>query len=471
MQLYNTLTRQLETIENTGQELGIYACGPTVYDFAHIGHMRKYVGDDLLRRSLITLGFKAKLVMNITDVGHLVSDDDEGEDKMEKGARKHGLNVWQLAEKFTSQFFSSSDALNIQRPDIVCKATDHISEQIDLILRLEQKGFAYRISDGIYFDTDKLDDYGKLTGIHRDKLLAGARVEVNPEKRNPADFALWKFAETGEQRQMEWDSPWGKGFPGWHIECSAMSMKYLGEQFTIHTGGIDHIPIHHTNEIAQSEAATGKKPFVRFWVHHNFLKVDDQKMSKSLGNLYTVEDIKEKGYEPLALRYLFLTAHYRRPLNFTFEALTNAQNTLFNLYSFASKYKQEPERQMLSPEKLQKVDQFRQEFKDKIGQDLNFPEALAVVWEIIKSNIPSPDKYDLLIEFDEVLGLNLRNATVIDRSVGADQLETKVRELLSAREALREAGDFEAADQIRTQIEALGYRLEDTPQGIKIVKI
>ncbi|MDZ4228399.1 MAG: cysteine--tRNA ligase, partial [Candidatus Levybacteria bacterium] len=322
--LYNSLTRKVEDFKPINSPLvTMYTCGPTVYDYQHIGHMRRYVGDDIIIRALEFNGFRVKQVVNITDVGHLVSDSDTGEDKMEKGAKKFGMSVWDIAKKFEKQFFNSIDALNVDRPDILMHATDYIKEQILFIQVLEGKGFTYKIEDGIYFDTSRVKDYNKLSHQNLEELKAGARVEMVKGKKNPTDFALWKFSypegrdfdlakdTTLSRRQMEWESPWGVGFPGWHIECSTMAIKGLNtENLDIHTGGIDHIAIHHTNEIAQSEAATGKE-FVRYWVHHNFLHVDGQKMSKSIGNIYTVEDVVKKGFDPMALRYLYLQTHYR----------------------------------------------------------------------------------------------------------------------------------------------------------------
>jgi cysteinyl-tRNA synthetase len=456
MKLFNTLSRQLEEIVPVNDNhIGLYSCGPTVYDNAHIGHMRKYIGDDVLVRALQYFGFKVSHVMNITDVGHLVSDADEGEDKMEKGARKHGLSVWDVAEKFTQQFFDSTDQLNVVRPNTVCKATDHISEQIQLIKTLEEKGFTYQIEDGVYFDTAKFPEYGSLSNL--DQVKAGARVEFNQSKRNSTDFALWKFSDLTEKRQMEWESPWGKGFPGWHIECSAMSMKYLGEQFDIHTGGIDHIETHHPNEIAQSEAATGKKPFVRLWMHHNFLLVDGQKMSKSLGNLYTIDDIKAKGIEPMALRYLYLQTHYRKELNFTFESLSAAAQALKRLRAVSSKI-QITNNKSNSDFESDTFQEYQEQFKSALADDLNTAQALAVVWDVIKDKTLSDDlKVGLVLDFDRVLGLELE-ATIDERRAA---VPAEIQTLLDTREQLRNAGDYAQADALRDKIISLGYEVTD----------
>jgi len=338
---------------------------------------------------------------------------------------------------------------------------EQIKEQIELIEKLDKNEYTYKTEDGIYFDTSKLPDYGKLTG-GKEGIKVGARIDV-AGKKNPTDFALWKFSPKDSKRQMEWESPWGVGFPGWHIECSAMSMKYLGETFDIHTGGVDHIAIHHTNEIAQSEGATGKEP-VKYWIHHEFLQVDGQKMAKSIGNTYTVEDVVKKGFDPLALRYLFLTAHYRDPLNFTWEALESAQNALDKLKAQAVSLKGESKRTALSQEKDEKIESFRSEFIASLNDDLNTSKALAVLWEVLKSSIPSEDKYDLTLYFDEVLGLKLSE-------VSETKIPDKVKKLIEERERLRKEDKFAEADKIREEIEKEGYALEDTSQGARAKKI
>jgi cysteinyl-tRNA synthetase len=363
--------------------------------------------------------------------------------------------VWDVAEKFTQQFFDSTDQLNVVRPNTVCKATDHISEQIQLIKTLEEKGFTYQIEDGVYFDTAKFPEYGSLSNL--DQVKAGARVEFNQSKRNSTDFALWKFSDPSEKRQMEWESPWGKGFPGWHIECSAMSMKYLGEQFDIHTGGIDHIETHHPNEIAQSEAATGKKPFVRLWMHHNFLLVDGQKMSKSLGNLYTIDDIKAKGIEPMALRYLYLQTHYRKELNFTFESLSAAAQALKRLRAVSSKI-QITNNKSNSDFESDTFQEYQEQFKSALADDLNTAQALAVVWDVVKDKTLSDDvKVGLVLDFDRVLGLELEATSNERRAAVPAEIQT----LLDTREQLRKAGDYAQADALRDKIIALGYEVTD----------
>ena len=460
LRLFNTLTKKIEEFTPLHPpNVGMYTCGMTVYDYAHIGHGRKYVGDDILRRTLTKFKYDVTHVQNVTDVGHLSSDADEGEDKMEKGAKKSGKTVWEIAEYFTKQFYDQMDKLNILRPTIICKATDHIREQIDLVRKLLNNGYAYDTPEAIYFDVSKFKGYGKLSGqsLEEKKTASREEVKTGEHKRNPADFALW-FKRVGRfaDHAMHWESPWGDGFPGWHLECSAMSMKYLGSTIDIHTGGIDHIPVHHPNEIAQSEAATGK-PFVRFWVHHSFLMVDGQKMSKSLGNIYTVDDVIKKGYDPLALRYFYMTAHYRAFLNFTWDALTAAQNSLTELRDIISSLPKSP--------KVPKPPIFQKKFFSALENDLNTPQALAVVWEVAKSDLTPAEKYALLLDFDAVLGLKL------DSVKAQDTLAPKeIEELISKREALRKAKKFEEADEIRKQIEAKGYILQDSSAGYKLKK-
>ncbi|PWU24191.1 cysteine--tRNA ligase [Candidatus Cerribacteria bacterium 'Amazon FNV 2010 28 9'] len=470
MKLYNTLSRSIEDVQPfVSGKIGLYACGPTVYDYAHIGHMRKYTMDDVLIRTLKHAGFAVTHVMNITDVGHLVSDDDVGEDKMEKGAKKYGKTVWELAKEFEAFFWKSIDAMAVNHPDVSCKATDHIAEQIALVQTLEQKGFTYVIGDGVYFDTSKFPGYGELSRLDPEHLKAGARVEMVEGKKHPTDFALWKFSPEKEHRQMEWESPWGKGFPGWHIECSAMSMKYLGEHFDIHTGGIDHIPIHHTNEIAQSEAATGKHPFVKYWVHHNFLRVNGEKMSKSLGNFYTVDDIVSKGFSPMALKLMFMGAHYRSELNFTWENIAATQTAYEKLVASLSTAHQESDRTILSDEKLQKVNEYRTKFFSLLEEDLHTPEAMSVFWEVLKSNIPGGDKYELIMEFDTVLGLKLRENVAAYESKH-EHIPSGVRQLVDMRQAARDAKDFAKSDTLRDEIARFGWSVEDTASGQKVKK-
>lgn len=471
MKLYNTLTRQIDEITPiTAPTIGMYACGPTVYDFAHIGHMRKYLMDDVLVRTLKHAGLSVTHVMNITDVGHLVSDGDSGEDKMEKGAKKYGKTVWEVAKEFEDFFWKSIDAMHIARPSISCKATDHIVEQIELIKRLEANGHTYVIDDGVYFDTTTFPSYGDLAHLDLEHLKAGARVEMVAGKKNPTDFALWKFSPKDQKRAMEWESPWGTGFPGWHIECSAMAMKYLGEQFEIHTGGIDHIPVHHTNEIAQAEGATGKSPFVKYWVHHNFVRVDGEKMSKSLGNFYTVDDVINKGYSLMALKLLFLSGQYRSEQNFTWDSLDATQKAYDKLVGILAQARVENERTTLSDEKLAKLNEYRERFFAQIENDLHTPEAISVLWEVAKSNVPGKDKYDLLIEFDAILGLELATATAAVHLDASTTIPSGVQMLIDQRQAARDAKNFAESDMLRDEIAKLGWIVEDSASGQSVKK-
>ncbi|MCX8009259.1 MAG: cysteine--tRNA ligase [Patescibacteria group bacterium] len=473
MKIYNSLSRSLEAFTPINPpNVGMYTCGMTVYDYAHIGHGKKYVGDDIIRRVLERFGYKVFHVQNVTDVGHLVSDADDGEDKLEKGARKTGKTVWDVAEFFTKDFYASMDLLNILRPHVICKATEHIQEQIALIEKLFQNGHAYDTPEAVYFDVSTFPKYEQLFGqsLEEKKQAAREDVQTGSHKRHPQDFALW-FKRVGRftNHVMHWESPWGDGFPGWHIECSAMSMKYLGESFDIHTGGIDHIPIHHPNEIAQSEGATGKE-FVKYWIHHSFLMVNNQKMSKSLGNYYRIADILEKDIDPIALRYFYLTSHYRKPLNFTWEALESAKNALTDLRKYVKNFHQTAkthERDQLSPEKLAKLDDLRARFDAALANDFNMPQALATLWEATKSNIPPADKLDLLFDFDTVLGLKLQEIT---QQEVQEQIPEEIQELAKKRYTLRKEKKFQEADRIRTFIQERGYDVIDTPTGSKIIK-
>jgi cysteinyl-tRNA synthetase len=478
--LYNTKSRKKEKFEpihssqNTKPEVGVYTCGPTVYFYPQIGNWRTFVFEDILRRTLVFNGYKVNHVMNITDVGHLtgdnVGDADLGEDRMEKAAKKEGKTAWEIADFYIKDFVDSREKLNILAPNHFVRATDHIAEQIALVQKLESKGLTYKTKMGVYFDVSKYPDYGKLSGQKMVDKRVASREELkeDPEKKNPADFALWKFSpsvSSGQSaRQMEWESPWGTGFPGWHIECSAMSMKYLGESFDIHTGGVDHIAIHHTNEIAQSEGATGKI-FSKYWMHGEFLKVDGGRMGKSLGNAYTIHDVINKGFDPLALRYLYLTAHYRDTLNFTWDSLKAANTALNNLREQVLASKNQTDRTVLSPEKENKRLGFSSDFNTHINDDLNTPKALAVLWSAIKSNIPSGDKYDLAMTFDEVLGLSLSQITGDNL-----QITNELERLLERRNKLRMEKKFDEADNVRKKIENLGFLISDSSHGTELRK-
>lgn len=476
LKIYNSLTRKIEDFKPINPpNVGMYTCGQTVYDFAHIGHGRKYVNDDLLRRILTLFGYKVTHVQNVTDVGHLVSDADSGEDKLEKGAKKTGKTVWEVAEFFTRHFYDSMDKLNILRPMIICRATNHIPEQIELIKKIIARGYGYETPEAVYFATAKFKKYSNLFGqkLADKKVAVREEVKTGEHKRNPADFVLW-FKRVGrfENHAMHWPSPWGEGFPGWHIECSAMSLKYLGNAFEngsfhgersrtidIHTGGQDHLSVHHPNEIAQSEAATGK-PFAKYWIHHAFLLVDAKKMSKSLGNYYRIEDIEKKGFNVMALRYLYLTVHYRQEMNFTFESLKAASEAYEKLKLQMIGLKNYKERDQLSGEKLKKIDDYRNRFTTALENDLNLPQALGIAWEVIKSNIPASDKYDLLASFNEVFGLTFEEEKVI--------IPEKVKELAQRRFLLRKQQQFEEADSLRKEIEQLGFLVEDKDGGFSL---
>ena len=468
MRLFNTASSKIEEFTPLNPPVvTFYMCGPTVYDYTHIGHIRTFIGNDILRRTLAYDNFQVKTVMNITDVGHLSGDNDEGDDKLEKGATKAGKTVWEIAEFFTKYFFYSMGKVNVLRPDIVPKATEHVGEMIEMIKALEEKGFTYTTSEAVYFDISKISDYGKLHGqkLEEKKQAVREDVYVDKEKKHPADFVLW-FKRVGRfaDHTMHWDSPWGEGFPGWHIECSAMAKKYLGETLDIHSGGVDHISIHHTNEIAQSEAANGKQ-FVRFWMHNEFLLVDGFKMSKSLGNFYTVDDVIKKGINPLALRYLFLQSHYRQQMNFTWESLTAASEGLKNLSKMVGRLKKQESRDTLSSEKLNQLDQYRGQFFESINNDLQTGKAIATMWELLKSNIPSNDKYDLIMEFDQVLGLQLSEISDSDLTIPAE-----ITELGEQRKMAKMNKDFKKADEIRQQILDLGYNISDNAGSYIIEK-
>ncbi len=464
--LTNSLTRTKEKfIPLKDEEVGMYTCGPTVYNYATIGNFRTYTSADILFRVLKFNGYKVDYIMNLTDVGHLTGDNlgdaDTGEDRMVKEAAKERKTAWEIAKEYTDAFLTDFHKLNLEDPVRFVKATDHIEDQINLVKRLEEKGFTYKTSDGIYFDTVTYEKntgnkYGELSNL--DQIKEGARVEVNPEKKNPRDFALWKFSPKDVKRDMEWDSPWGAGFPGWHIECSAMSMKYLGDTFDIHVGGEDLKSTHHPNEIAQSQGATGKK-FVDYWIHGAFLTVDRGRMGKSLGNAYTISDIEKNGFSALELRYFYLSGKYNEPLNFTWDALKSSQNALTKLKSQIASFKSQTERTMLSEEKEEKINGFRNKFTEAVNDDLNTPQALAVIWEMLKSNIPSPDKYDLMMTFDEILGLNLSQVQDVQKV----EIPENVKKLITEREDLRSEGKYDEADKIRDEILKLGFEVKDKP--------
>lgn len=459
MRLYNTATHQKDNfVPQDAARVTMYCCGPTVYNYAHIGNLRTYIFEDLLARTL-RARYGLVHVMNVTDVGHLVSDADDGEDKMELGAAREGKSAWDIAKFYEEKFWQDYDALHCTRPNIISRATQHIEQMIALVKTLEEKGYTYRTADGIYYDTSKFARYDTLVGHARlSGLQGGARVEMSQEKRNPTDFALWKFSPKDKKRQMEWDSPWGVGFPGWHIECSAMAMQYLGTTLDIHCGGIDHVTIHHTNEIAQSEAATGKK-YVNYWVHGEFLILRSGKMSKSGGTFVTLDVLKQKGYEPLAYRYFCLGAHYRTQLEFSYESMDSASKSLKNLRTLVRQIGQESSHQAQETEKSRA---WKEKFTAAMEDDLNAPKALAVTWEVVRSTeLSAAEKWDFLQAAEQVLAIDL----FAQPQEQPAALPAKVEELLAQRLAARQAKDWQKADQLRDAIAQLGYLVKDTPQG------
>lgn len=458
LKVYNTLTRRKEEfVPLNDKVVTMYSCGPTVYSYAHIGNMRAYLFMDSVRRTLKYNGYKLKGVMNITDVGHLLSDGDDGEDKMEKASREQQKSVYEIAAIYTDAFMKDLAKLNIGKPEIIAKATDHINDMIKYVEALVEKGYGYETSDGIYFDISKFREYGKLSGLDLEGQRAGARVDVNDEKRNPADFALWKKAP--KEHIMQWESPWGMGYPGWHIECSAMSRKYLGDTFDIHTGGVDHIPVHHENEIAQSEALVGHKT-VDYWMHVEFMQVDGGKMSKSLKNTYTVSELEQKGYSAMAFRYFCLNTHYRKKLNFTFEGMDAAKTAYNRLLAAVHSHKGG---KSFDEEAVKKYDEL---FTEAINDDINIPLGLGVLWNMLKKK-PSQAIYDLAMKFDKVLGLALDTESAPEK-VEAPEEVIKLAEL---RLKARKDKDWAQSDVLREQISKLGYQIIDKKDGYDIKKI
>lgn len=454
IKLYNTLTRKKQNFKSLkNKKVGFYSCGPTVYNYAHIGNLRTYIFNDILKRVLESNGYKVKHIMNLTDVGHLTSDADTGEDKLEKAAKKENKTAWEIAVFYADAFKKDLAALNIKKPNVWAKATDHIKEQINIVKKLEKRGYTYKLDDGIYFDTSKIKNYGELAGAKKRSLKAGARVEMVPGKKNISDFALWKFSPKDVKRQMEWNSSWGIGFPGWHTECLAMSKKYLGMPFDIHTGAVDLIPTHHTNEIAQAKAAFNKD-LAKFWLHgeHLLLKEGNPegqaygvKMAKSVGNLILIDDLVKKGINPLAFRYLCLTTHYQSKLTFSWKSLEASQKALENL---RNKFIQ-------SDAPNHRTEKYKKEFLKYINDNLDTPKALAFIWKLAKENKLSKE---LFLDFDKVLGLDLDRIKKIE-------IPEEIKELAQKREKCRKEKNFEEADRIRKEIEAKRFNIEDTPQG------
>ena len=460
---YNTLGRKLQVFEplktNT---VGFYGCGPTVYNYAHIGNLRAYVLHDILVRSLRRAGYEVNHVMNITDVGHLSGDNDEGEDKMVKSAAERGKSVLEIAEMYTQAFFHDTDRMNITRPTVICKATEHIGDMISLIQGIEKNGCTYFSGGNLYFDISKSPNYGELALLRLDDLKAGARTEIDENKRNPQDFVLWFTKSKFENQALVWDSPWGKGYPGWHIECSAMSIKYLGEQFDIHAGGIDHIPIHHSNEIAQSEAATGKRPWVKCWLHNEFLVLDKEKMSKSAGGFLTLQKLVDKGFDPLDYRYFLLGGHYRSQLQFSWESLEGAKNARKSLLDRIV-YLQNKTKNDSSTQNSSKTIDYMLQFDKAVEDDLNTPRALAVIWSLVKDNDIDPaSALEAVFEMDKItaLGLNSPKTESFDEAFIAD-----IERVILERNEAKKARDFSKADSLRDSLKERGIILEDRPDG------
>jgi cysteinyl-tRNA synthetase len=517
MKLYNSLTRKIEEfVPFQDKKVGLYTCGPTVYSYVTIGNWRTYFLGDIVVRTLQYLGYETDYVMNITDVGHLTGDNlgdaSTGDDRLEKAAQKENKTAWDIAKMYTDDFYRGYDLLDLSKPKVFCKATDHIVEQIEMVKIIEGKGFVYKTSDGLYFDTAKYEvagnTYGQLSNI--DQVKEGARVEPNPEKKDPRDFALWKFSYPNgrdfdpkqdnekTRRQMEWESPWGLGFPGWHIECSAMAQKYLGDQFDIHIGGEDLRSTHHPNEIAQSECATGKKPFVKYWMHGAFLQVEGGRMGKSLGNAYTLTDIINRGYTIEHVRYFYLTGHYRQPLNFTWESLENAKRSLDNLLNKIV-ILERAKRPIGSPQDLEKGSEasdsfplvkegrpeerrageilrgYKQKFIDTLSNDLQMPQVLALVWDMLKDDkLQDADKVALIMDWDKVLGLGISDKLQVTsekyeykgtqtgiKIKSGKELSQEVINLIDQREIARLEKNWLGADEIRQELKEKGIEVKD----------
>lgn len=484
LRLYNTMGRKMEDfVPITPGKAGFYGCGPTVYNYAHIGNLRAYVFLDILDKTLSFLGYDVTHVMNITDIGHLSGDADEGEDKMVKTAKERGQSVLEIAQFYTDAFFEDFKKLHIRRPDVVCKATEHVQDMIDLIKRLEEKGHTYMAGGNLYFDVSTFPDYGKLACLNLDDLKAGARVEVDQNKKNPFDFVLWFTNSKFENQALVWDSPWGVGYPGWHIECSAMSMKYLGEQIDIHTGGIDHIPIHHTNEIAQSEGATGKK-WVNYWLHNEFLVIAkekgqdaEDKMSKSSGNFLTLQSLIDKGYDPLDYRFFLLGAHYRSQVAFSWPAMDSAKNARKALNQRIAKVIEQNKGDTSTEEEIvlsQAAQVHLDKFTAALENDLATPQALSALQGAVKDNTIEPKEILYLVKkMDEVLSLALleqaeafyKEKTEVKETHLSDSEAEEIRQLLEERTAAKQAKNYARADEIRTELTNRGIQIIDTPQG------
>jgi cysteinyl-tRNA synthetase len=492
LRLFNTLGRTTQAfVPIEAGRVGMYTCGPTVYNFAHIGNLRTYIFEDVLRRVLEYLGYEVRHVMNVTDVGHLTDDADDGEDKIIKSAREQGKSVWEIAEFFTDAFFTDTDRLNIRRPTVICRATEHIEQMIDLIRRIEAAGYTYQAGGNVYFDTEKFPNYGELALLDRQEEPE-SRVGQDPNKRNPRDFVLWFTQSKFGHQAMLWDSPWGRGYPGWHIECSAMSMHYLGEHFDIHCGGVDHIEVHHPNEIAQSEGATGRK-WVNYWIHGEFLVMDTGKMAKSKGNFVTLSTLDEEGFEPLDYRYFILNGHYRTQLQFTVDAMKAARNARRRLTERVTALKEASGLDRPSPADVglsrdagsnsaaaaenaagaaggdhvsaETASGYLQRFTEAVSDNLNVPKALAEVWTLVKDErVTDAQKLAVLLDMDRVFGLDLADAPA---SRDVSELPEDVQELIRERVEARRRRNFSRADEIRDALRGRGIVLEDTPQGTR----
>lgn len=459
--VYNTMSGNKEKLIPVQEgKVGMYTCGPTVYNYAHIGNLRTYIFEDVLKKSLRYIGHNVKHVMNITDVGHLQSDADTGEDKMELGAQRENKTVWEIAKFYENAFLEDCDKLNIERPTVICRATEHIQDMIDLIKRLEEKGYTYISNGNVYYEIDKFEDYNKLANLSIEELEAGSRVEVDEGKKNPLDFVLWFTNSKFKNQIMQWDSPWGRGFPGWHIECSAMSIKYLGETIDIHCGGVDHIPVHHTNEVAQSEGALGHK-WVNYWMHGEFLVLDGGKMSKSKGDFLTLSKIEENEFSPLDYRYFCLQSRYRKQLVFSFEALRDAQNSYKKLKSkVLSIIDALQEEERLDENK---INLYKSEFAEQISDDLNMANALTVLSKVIKDNqLTNREKYTLIADFDKVLSLELTNENS-EKDMKVD--EDLISRLIKERNEARKNRNWVRADEIRDELQGMNIELIDSKLG------
>ncbi|WMJ76641.1 MULTISPECIES: cysteine--tRNA ligase [unclassified Sedimentibacter] len=472
MKLYNTLSRSIEDFKPIDEKMvKMYTCGPTVYNYAHLGNLRTYIHEDILVKTLRYLGYNVKRVMNVTDVGHLESDADEGEDKMLKGAKRENKTVWEVAQYYMDAFFSDIEKLNIKNPDVVARATDYIKDYIEFIKGLEEKGYTYIANGNVYFDITKVDDYTKLSGMDLDQLKTASRedVSVDIHKKSPQDFVLWFTKSKFENQAMKWDSPWGVGYPGWHIECSVISLKNLGEEMDIHCGGVDHIPVHHTNEIAQTESYTGK-PWVKYWWHGEFLIDQEGKMSKSRGEFLTLSLVEKKRYKPLSYRYFVLNSHYRKQLAFSFDSLASAENAYMKLKSRVKAIKDSAGSDLSSVELSESANKFKEEFKSCLEDDLNTANAITILYNMLKSeDINNAEKIKLVENFDQVLSLDLLKEDEVEEI--HDDMVEYVEEMIAKRQEAKKNKNYQLADEIRAELLEKGIALEDTRQGVNWKKI